>query len=100
MEWIEVDQGNLEGKKEKTSERGEKMEILQTLEDQLTEYGQYGAITDLKCYRNLLCSETERGETGGEENRRNFEENKKHFRKLAQMLVISHSLFVTPRTVA
>lgn len=45
------------------------MEILQTLEDQLTEYGQYGAITDLKCYRNLLCSETERGETGGEENR-------------------------------
>ena len=83
---------------------GEKMEILQRLEDQLTEYGEYGAITDLKCYRKLLCSETEGGETGGEENRRNFEENKKHFRKLAQMLVISHfshvQVFVTPWTVA
>ena len=100
----QVDQGNLEGKREKTSERWGKREILQRSEDQLTEYGRYGAITDLKCYWNLLCSETEWGETGGEENRRNSEENKKHFRKLAQTLVISHcsrvQLFVTPWTVA
>lgn len=46
----QVDQGNLEGKREKTSERWGKREILQRSEDQLTEYGRYGAITDLKCY--------------------------------------------------
>ena len=63
------------------------MEILQRLEDQLTEYGEYGTITDLKCYRKLLCSETEGGEKGGEENRRNFEENKNLFILIYQKCV-------------